>query len=224
MARLAQRLPIRCVPEEILVALVGLHVVNDAGERDPTLTLTLRTKRGALEECLAGLLPSPAVASLGGGEANSFSRDVDRRLPRHGVVLGCTAWHQPPSAGTGFPCTCSMASNCASYRSRHRLRPLLTSKTEDGLPARVQLQRFVSAASMGTNVATGTRMTDGAGGLGFGAEAWQDARQKVAARRISRTSVPLQRWAGRVEQLQGSLAGVRPLLVAAAPSGCVLLG
>ncbi len=80
------------------------------------------------------------------------------------------------------------------------MRPLLTSNTADGLPARAQLQRFVNAASIGTNVATGTRMTTGAGGLGFGADDWQDARQEAAAKTISRKSVPFQCWAGGVEQ------------------------
>ena len=63
MARLAQRLPVFLVPEQLLVTSMGNDVVNHSGWHNLSFLLAADTQWVGSKECLSGSLP-PSVVSL----------------------------------------------------------------------------------------------------------------------------------------------------------------
>lgn len=70
MAWLAQRLPVRSIPEEVLISTMGNDVVNHSGLRVSPGLLTRSAQRMAFQVQLALLLPAATVATLGCGTCN----------------------------------------------------------------------------------------------------------------------------------------------------------
>ena len=66
MTRLAKRLPVTLVPEQLLVSSVGSDVVHHRSFGELPLSLTLHTQWMATKELLTSLLPSATVPTLAG--------------------------------------------------------------------------------------------------------------------------------------------------------------
>ena len=66
MTRLAKRLPVTLVPEQLLVSSVGSDVIHHRSFGEFPLSLTLHTQWMATKELLTSLLPSATVPTLAG--------------------------------------------------------------------------------------------------------------------------------------------------------------
>nr|DAY97717.1 MAG TPA: hypothetical protein [Caudoviricetes sp.] len=64
VARLAQRLPVFLVPEQLLVTSMGNDVVNNSGWHNLSLLLAADTQWMGSKKCLSGSLPSSVVSFL----------------------------------------------------------------------------------------------------------------------------------------------------------------
>ena len=66
MTRLAKRLPVALIPEQLLVTTMRYNMVNDGGLCYPSLLLTLHTQWVAVQESNTCLLPTTVVPTLAG--------------------------------------------------------------------------------------------------------------------------------------------------------------
>jgi hypothetical protein len=64
MVRLAHRLPVLAIPEQLEVALVWYAVVNDSGGHRSALHVAADAQRVSVKEGQAGLLPLAAISTL----------------------------------------------------------------------------------------------------------------------------------------------------------------
>ena len=72
--RLAQRLPVAGVPEQVIVSLMGSNVIDDGRIDHPALLLALDAERMREQECFPRLRPSAVIATACG--CSTFDIDL----------------------------------------------------------------------------------------------------------------------------------------------------